>query len=113
MKKLLLVIAILLCFSFVYADETGGANWNSQGLEPWVSGSDINEVLTETGVVEHSHSYTQVEREDEAGAGIDVTVWQNENKTVAVEVQEKYDFNNEENKAYVVMKINLWEMFSK
>ena len=120
MKKLLVLVAMLVfVVSFAYAEETSPANWDNN------LGSLGNYLRDKADG--HTHDYTDndtITRPDqnyEYGVGIDVIIYESDpNRTKAkkllpdaVEVQNKYDFGNQNFSTYVVAKYNLWKAIKK
>lgn len=109
--KLVLAMLLTLCFvSFALAEETGGSTYASPNGE--VS-QEFLDCINSQEYLDHTHQYDKTDRDNPMGLGVDAIVWQNEAKNVAVEVQEKYDIQNEENSVFAVVKLNLFEMFAK
>jgi hypothetical protein len=91
---------------------TGGATYNSPNKKV---DQDFIDFLNDQKYIDHSHQF-DCDRENQAGVGVDVIVWESakEDATVkSVEIQEKYDFANEENAVYAVAKINVWKFLKK
>lgn len=115
MKKLVILAIVLfvLATGISFAEETSGATYTSPNGE---INQNFVDYINEQECIDHTHLYEQAEqydRDNPLGVGADIVVWQNEAKTVGVEVQEKYDFANEENSAFAVVKLNVWDMFKK
>lgn len=111
--KLALAISLVIMFglvAFAFAAETGGQQFYSPNGE--VNQEFVN-YLNNQECLNHTHQYDKEDRDNPMGVGADITVWQNEAKNIAVEVQEKYDFSNEENSAFAVVKLNLFEILKK
>ncbi len=50
------------------------------------------------------------------GVGIDLTVWENDNEDATVEnveIQNKYDLENDDYSVFAVVQLNVWKMFQK
>ena len=111
--KLVLAISLIIMFAlvaFAFAEETGGQHFYSPNGEV---NQEFVDYLNNQECLNHSHQYDKEDRDNPMGVGSDITVWQNETKNIGVEVQEKYDFANEENSVYAVVKVNLWDMLKK
>lgn len=109
MTKVVVGLCMMFCFlcTTAFAVTTSGTSYNTGAA--WVD-QVANQHLN------HTHDVTlpdQYNRDNEVGVGVDLVVWENAKETTAVEVQEKWDTQNEENSVYVVGKVNLWKMFKK
>jgi hypothetical protein len=95
-----------------YADQTSGATYTSPNGEVC---DHFIEYLNEQEYIDHTHAI-DLERDPELGVGLDVVVWQSKAENPVVEevvVEGKYDIQNEESSAYVVARVNLFELLSK
>ena len=116
MKKLI-VIAVLMVFAMsisVFADTTTGADWNNDlgflnGVREHASGHDHGYIDNNTW---------REKRGIAAGIGLDVTVYEfdgivQEWGADSIEVQQKYDINNNEYSGYIVCQLNAWRVIEK
>jgi len=109
MKKLM-VLAVVIAFlalPMAFAEESGGADYNS----PNGHADGLADFLNNQDCIDHTHQIP--ERDNPVGVGVDLTVYQNNAETVAVVIEEKYDTQNEENSVFAVCQVNLWKMFKK
>lgn len=106
------IVALIACLiaSPVLAEGTSGATWTAghPGVQNWLNTNDID----------HDHQYEVdndlEEYKDPLGVGVDVKIWDFGYDTIAegVEVQTKYDFNNDEASVFAVLQLDLtrlWE----
>ena len=111
-RRLILAALIIgLACGVAFADETGGANYNS----PNDHASGLAEFLNEQDCIDHNHAVNHPERDDAAGLGVDLVVWQDDNPDAKLEevvIEEKYDFENEENSVFLVVRWNIFKLFS-
>ena len=111
MKKIILITALFLMVTVVARAET-----TSKGDYPLVGGSTHT-----TAIREHVHQYINTDtntdtntmrnkRETPLGVGADILL--TEHKYVDTEAEYKYDFNNEEHSAFLVVKTkkSLWSI---
>ena len=112
MKKSLatLFVFCMLFVSAAFAEETTRGNYvtPNEHLTEWLN---TNEYIS------HTHGYdTPDPRKNQVGLGVDLVVWENQKEhqvMQAVEIQEKYDINNNENAVYAVAKVNVFNLFKK
>ena len=107
-KVLVLVLALMLVAGVVYAEQTGGAEFQNKYLR---------KILNHTN--KHDHSYTdnntwREERDNPIGLGLDVIVYKFGELPTAkkygldnVKVVQRYDFANEEYALFGVMTIDI------
>ena len=119
MKLLALIVAILLVAGVAYAEDTSGATYT--GNSDCKGCTNLAEFLNEQDCIDHSHQYEKEETDYALGVGVDLVVYQADPERTgakklipdAVEVQNKYDFANENGSTYVVAKYNIWDLFQK
>lgn len=105
MKSLVIALfAVTLICPFVYADETGRGNYTTPIPQ-------LTEILNENECFYHTHNFEG--REDPYGVGLDIIVFETQDNNFAIELQGKYDMENEEKSAYIVGKVNLWDILTK
>lgn len=99
------VLAVVLMASVAMADQTGRTFWHSHSY---------------TDADSYVDRYSEFEKKQgiEVGLGYDVIVYEFEGDAItwgldAVEVQQKYDINNKDYSAYVVVKANAWRPLKK
>jgi len=109
MKYLLLALIVCaLAVPCAFADETDGGVWTAPnaGLENWLNTNDID----------HTHGYADEVGEDydsPLGIGADVKLWNftGINYLTDVTAETKYDINNEEFGAFLVLGIDLTSLY--
>ena len=113
MKWIVAIIAVLFMASVAMAEQTSGATYVSPNGEIC---QDFVDFLNDQEYLDHSHDYYVDEGNDPYGLGVDAVVWENQDEAPiieAVEVQAKYDIPNEETSAFLVAKVNLFNLFKK
>ena len=104
MRAILLgIIVLLLCVAIAKAETVTSSGTSYDTGSAWVD-QLANDHLN------HQHQVEVPERDNPVGVGVDAVVWENQKETVGVEVQGRYDTQNEETAVYVVGKVNLWKM---
>ena len=117
MKKVLTVmlIAMFLMSMPCLADTTGRGDYTTPfpGLTDWLNNNPN---------FSHNHQYTDryndYERKNQYGLGLDVTLYEfsgafSDWGMDSIEVQQKYDLNNQEYSMYGVCQVNLWRVVTK
>lgn len=112
-KILVILVAIcLLCFSVALAADTGPAVYSSPSGK---LDQQFIDFLNTQDCITHTHQF-ECERENPLGVGLDIVVWESSKAAPvikALEIQEKYDFQNKENSVYGVLKVNLWNLVKR
>ena len=93
--KYLVLVLILLLAPMAFADTTT-TSWNTDC-------DHLNEFLNE----EAQHSHGLPDAEDAMGVGIDVKCFETKDQKVNIGVQDRYDFENQVNAAYIVLGVDL------
>ena len=113
MRYLVIMLAVVvLMFGVAYADQTSGATYTSPNGEVC---EEFIDFVNEQEYIDHTHK-VDLERDPEMGLGVDLVVWQNENEKPVLEevvIEGKYDIQNEESSAYVVARVNLFNLTNK
>lgn len=115
----IICLAIFLAIGGANAEtlESGGAEWDSQGLEPFVSGEDVNEALNETGILNHTHdfeapeAYEDKHHDDTFGLGADVVLLETDGFVEEVRSDYRFDARNNNHSVYLVGRVNLFQWF--
>ena len=101
MKYLVIAVMMLAIATFAYAETTGGQQFYSpNGSVP----QGFVNFLNDQEYLDHNHQYESYEPNWELGLGADITVIETAGGLApdTVELQTKYDFNNENGSVYLV-----------
>jgi len=106
---LMLLMAVVLCGT-AYADQTNGTDWNTPS-------DPLNSFLNANA--QHNHGYNAPdELKTPLGLGIDAKVWEFDSCVQAwgidsVNVEYKWDMNNQGHSVYGVTHVNLHQLAKK
>ena len=115
---ILALLAVVALCAVAFAEETSGATYTSPNGEVPQGFIDY---INEQECIDHTHQYQQNDPDYELGVGVDLVVYEADPKRTGakklipdnVEVQNKYDFSNENGSTYVVAQYNIWDLFAK
>lgn len=96
-----LLFVLMLAAGVCFADGTEATEWNTQSV--W-----LNENLNK--YAQHHHTFSL---DDPYGLGVVATVWESEDQYLALDVDGRYDYNNDLGSMFLIGRVNVWQLLKK
>jgi len=106
MKRLIIALAVVVLMAgFAFADQTGRGEYTT----PW---DPMTNWLNDNEHFYHSHEYDGID--DMLGIGVDVKLWSFDEVPVLdnISAEGRYDFNNDISAGFIVLGIDLTDLWS-